>query len=202
MDNITVKSAKAAFERYRNTYRTLSSMLDDPEQRKVLMNAIETVNIGENDEIYVKKVQLRLSLTGRVCMCYTVFCSNGVEVLADRIILKESGEMYAYDPEIAYQLRIPWVYRGSLKKGGILQNGTRISLCGPMDWDFITTTSAVFSKSALRWAADREEDEEQLEIWVTLEPFMPYNTYKELTITSSNDSSMEPTMEGEKEEDF
>jgi len=207
MGNIPVKSAKAEFERYISTYKALSSMLDNSKQMKEVLSAIEIKITGETDQIYIKNVKLGFPPTQRIYLCHTLAIHNGVVTDPDRIVLKEPNETGNWSQELHYQLSIPWyemrlIYAADTPGAelpiktfdpmcpSILEVEVTIKACDLISAAFLSTvTPAVPIHIHGIRRTIRDFMREEIEINVSLEPDISYNTYKEIAV------------KGEREED-
>lgn len=165
--------AVGRFETYKAAYKRLQGALVGGSLEDLLED-IEVNNVVEKDFIYVKNVQLQLTITGQIRICHQIAIAPDVEIDKGRIELEDIKDYSAYPPEIHYWLNIPWS-RIETSETGIMSTGVIIEAGDIINGDFIGKVYLSLQDQECRY--NRDGSDQVFEVYVLLEPDLPTNVH-------------------------
>ena len=161
------------FETYKATYRGLQNALVEGSLED-LMEDVEVNHVVEKDFIYVKNVQLQLTITGQIRICHQIAIAPDVEIDESRLELEDIRDCSVYHPEIHYWLNIPWSRKGT-SETGIVSTGVIIDAGDIINGDFIGKVYPSLQDQECGYVSDGTD--QVLEIYVLLEPDLYTNVF-------------------------
>jgi len=164
-----LEEAIKKFKVYRTTYKAIREALTSQAGDALVGLQENTMvsNFAEKDAIYVKNIQLELTVTGQIHICHRIAVASDIEIDESRIEVEGTLEYFGDLPAIHYWLNIPWSKKET-SETGTLSTGITIETSNAISSDFLKSIYPSLQEHETGWSWS--ETGNTLRVYVLLEP--------------------------------